>query len=927
MGVCSSNARVQQELLEKKREEHTQAFKDISSPVMAETNLETVKHNIKVLKKHCEPIAITLSKDAFGHGAVEVAKLAVAQDVDTFIVSSVKEGIELREGGISPQHGRILVFGEPTKVELAGYSAFGLGVLCTCRRSANTIKEWSKIYEGKKKLMTYVMVDAGYIGIGVASKQVAHCVSSLKKCPKVSFQGLVIRTTDDQINLEHPLIDLNQIHEVVTALQKKDIKINRMIFENCPGLLADWNKLARNFGKAFCNETTFYARCSLETFGYPNEHLEIRKLRNCLSLKAQVRDIRKVGVGEWIGLNGGWQAAFESFVGVVSCGFSDGYPQFRNSNQKLAHVRINGLSYSIIGEVCADQILVLLGSTEKAPEPPAKVGDYVTLFGPISEDRGNMDFIELCELAEACPSATLCHISAAVSKSWKSTKVTRRNTLTKMVPKDLKEVKKEVDKELKEQKKESKKAKKGSKKKDEKKKSKRRSMTKKPEKKQHYSQREGSSYEKRDSYIKRETDESQAKRNSLVKRNSQVKRSSLVKRKSKRNSLVKRQRPSSEANSERGADDVKPERRTDDVKSERRTDNERHERREDEVKHERTEDDARHERRAEDVRHERRAENVRHERRAEDARQERRAEDARHERRAEDARHERRAEDARHERRAEDVRHESFAEDGEPKRRDADMKAERRTSHKSERSASRMKPPRSAYMSPARSPSYQPELSPTDAHGKPGRSPMRSPARMDPERMRSPEQERPVRSPDHFNPERSQVSQMRVPDHFHPERSPMRSPDNFNPERSLNAMRSPDRHHIERSSNSVRSQPQYHPSRDPKAMRTPLAHLIRAERADSVRSHTQYHPSRDPKAMRTPLTRLIHPERSDSVRSRTQYIPEHAPVTHLRPEQSPARMKPERSPARLKPERSPARLKPERSPARLRTEDSVSHIY
>lgn len=475
MGVCSSNQKTKAELIEEKRVQRAQAFKDIAPPVKAEANLEAIKHNIKLLKENCNPIAITLSKDAYGCGAVEVAKLAVAEDLDTFIVSSMKEGIEVREGGITPQHGRVLVFGEPAKVELSGYSAFGLGILVTCRRSADMIREWSKLYKGKKKLMAYILVDAGYTGIGVPSKEVQKCVSHLRKSDKVSFQGLVVRTTDDRIDLEHPRIDLDQIYDVVSALRKKDIKINRMIFENCPSLLHDWNKMARDFGKTFRKETTFYARCSLETFGFGNAHLNIETLRHCLSLKAQVRDVRKVAVGEWIGLNGGWQAAFESFVAVVSCGYSHGYPHFMNHQQNLAHVRINGLSYSIIGEICSDHIFVLLGSTDK--DPPAKVGDFVTLFGPVSEERGNMDFLELCELAELSPTQVLCHVSACAAKCWKSTKITRRNTLTKMVPKDLKEVKREADKEIKEQKKTNK-AKKGSKKKDEKRKSKRGSKRK-----------------------------------------------------------------------------------------------------------------------------------------------------------------------------------------------------------------------------------------------------------------------------------------------------------------------------------------------------------------------------------------------------------------------------------------------------------------
>jgi len=474
MGCMNSTPKKSE--VQEKRQQASQVFKEIEAAAVVEVNLESVKHNIKELKKHCEPIMLTLSSDAFCHGALQVAKLAVTQKVDTFAVSSLKEGIELREGGITPEFGRIIVFGEPSQVELPGYSAFGLGALITCKRSADSIREWSKLYHGKKKLFAYILVDAGYTGIGIPSSQVSQCVMSLMKAKNknISFQGLVVKTADDQIHAERPSVNLEEVADVVEALLNKDVKINRMIFDNNPTLLGEWDRLAREFGSQFLDDTTCLARCSLETFGFVHEDLEIPKLRQCLSLKGQVRDIRKVKHGEYIGYGPGFQAVFDCFVAVVSCGYSQGYPHVKSENKNQPKARCNNRSYTVIGDVCSDHLLVLLGPTDVTPQ--VNVGDYMTLFGASTDDAGNQTLLEICELAGVSPSQTLCHLSSAVAKRHKSTKALKRKTNMKMQPKDPKELLKEAKKTQEtdaanaknSKKKKDGKAKKGSKKKEEK---------------------------------------------------------------------------------------------------------------------------------------------------------------------------------------------------------------------------------------------------------------------------------------------------------------------------------------------------------------------------------------------------------------------------------------------------------------------------
>ena len=67
--------------------------------------------------------------------------------------------------------------------------------------------------------------------------------------------------------------------------------------------------------------------------------------------------------GEWVGLGEGWQAPSDSFVAVVACGYSDGYPAFINDEQANCHVRCKGSTYDIIGQVCSNHILIHLGGS------------------------------------------------------------------------------------------------------------------------------------------------------------------------------------------------------------------------------------------------------------------------------------------------------------------------------------------------------------------------------------------------------------------------------------------------------------------------------------------------------------------------------------------------------------------------------------
>jgi len=419
---------------EEKREHRVNHFKSLEPRVVAECNLEGLKHNICTLQRYCEPILVTVSNDSFCHGAVQCAKLAVSLDVDFFGVSNVKEGIELREGGITPEFARIVVFNEPMQMELAAYCALSLGVVVSCRRSADSLREWEKLYSGRRKLLTWVLVDAGYTNMGVPVKNACKCIEMLLKNKEeekssIVFEGLILRQCDDRIDTSYPRIDLELVADLVKELIDKDISIPCIIFESNQTLLREWDQFARGLGRSFQRETKVIARTSMETYGYAKDDDNIPGLRRCLTLKAQIRDIRKVSRGEWVGLGEGWQAPSDSFIAIVACGYSDGYPAFINDEQANCHVRCKGSTYDIVGQVCSNHILIHLGGSS----PNVSVGDWAVLFGPTGgADSRNLELSQLCDFAECSPCQTLCHLSYNVTKQWSSTGQTRKHTINRL---------------------------------------------------------------------------------------------------------------------------------------------------------------------------------------------------------------------------------------------------------------------------------------------------------------------------------------------------------------------------------------------------------------------------------------------------------------------------------------------------------------
>jgi alanine racemase len=126
-------------------------------------------------------------------------------------------------------------------------------------------------------------------------------------------------------------------------------------------------------------------------------------LKAAMSLKAKILAIQTVDAGEIVGYGSRFKATERTRIGVVACGYADGYPRWADASTPVV---VNGVETHLAGRVSMDMITIDLN-----PVPDAKPGDWVTLWG---DDGITIDRITEC--ARMGSYETLCNLNQRVVK-------------------------------------------------------------------------------------------------------------------------------------------------------------------------------------------------------------------------------------------------------------------------------------------------------------------------------------------------------------------------------------------------------------------------------------------------------------------------------------------------------------------------------
>lgn len=331
----------------------------MARPLIAEINLTALRHNYQLAQSQsASASALAVVKaNAYGHGAVAVAQ-ALADLAPAFAVACIEEAEELSAAGIKQPI--TLLEGFFASSELPLIIAKGYEPLIHSEWQLSQLIDYlSQHAVAPRSLNLWLKVDTGMHRLGFAVAQVASIYQHLQTLPAIKQITLTSHfACADDLSSDATVKQLAQFH----ALQEQ---------LNCPVSIAN---SPATLGWPAAQQG--YLRPGIMLYGaspFAAGHALAEQLQTVMTLKTQLISVRELPAGEPVGYGGRFTTEKLTRIGVVACGYGDGYPRHAKDGTPLL---VNGQRCRLAGRVSMDMLTVDLSNS-----PNAQIGDEVILWG------------------------------------------------------------------------------------------------------------------------------------------------------------------------------------------------------------------------------------------------------------------------------------------------------------------------------------------------------------------------------------------------------------------------------------------------------------------------------------------------------------------------------------------------------------------
>ncbi|MTJ53472.1 alanine racemase [Anabaena sp. UHCC 0253] len=346
-----------------------------SQRAWVEIDLGALSNNVRQLVKFLSPstqLMAVVKADAYGHGALTVAKTVLAAGASWLGVATVPEGIQLREGGIKSP---ILILGATHTIEqIQAIAHWQLQPTLCSPKQALEFSNTLETINYNSPLPVHIKLDTGMSRLGTNWQQAAEFVQLIQGLPHLDIASIYSHfATADSPDPTIMQEQHRRFEEAIAQIKARGIKIPSLHLANSAATLAN-PKLHYDM-----------VRAGLAIYGlYPAPHLKNKiQLQPVLQLKARVTQVKTVEAGTGISYGHHFITSQEMRVAVVGIGYADGVP--RNLSDKM-QVLIRGKRVPQIGAITMDQIMLDVSSI-----PDLQEGEIVTLLGEQGKEQISAD--------------------------------------------------------------------------------------------------------------------------------------------------------------------------------------------------------------------------------------------------------------------------------------------------------------------------------------------------------------------------------------------------------------------------------------------------------------------------------------------------------------------------------------------------------
>jgi len=361
----------------------------------ARINLDAILENYRnICKKAQKPVMAVVKADAYGHGAVAVARL-LQGECPFFGVSSVAEALELRNAGIETP---ILILGHTPP---QAYPVVVEKEIRTAIFSLSDARELSREAERQgKTAYIHLAVDTGMSRIGFqVNRESAACCKEIASLPGICCEGLFshFARADEE--------------DLTCALGQK------AAYETFCGMLAEVGVTPKirhlDNSAGIMNQLGLYdmTRAGIILYGlYPSDEVSRDKLAitPAMSWHSRVSHVKLLEKGRALSYGGTFVTDKPTLVATIPAGYADGY---RRSLSNRFYVLIHGQKAPILGRVCMDQFMV-----DVTHIPQVQPGDPVVLMG--TDGDLTITAEEIAAAAQSFNYEQVCDLSRRVSRVY-----------------------------------------------------------------------------------------------------------------------------------------------------------------------------------------------------------------------------------------------------------------------------------------------------------------------------------------------------------------------------------------------------------------------------------------------------------------------------------------------------------------------------
>ncbi|MFH1541369.1 MAG: alanine racemase [Elusimicrobiota bacterium] len=352
----------------------------ILRPTYAEINLENIKYNVGIIKKFIGgdvEILAVIKADAYGHGAIKVAKALENTAVKIFGVATIEEGIELRTSGIKKD---ILILG--SVYPFSNFSEIIKYNLIPTIASISGIEFFNKFAKYKnKKLPLHLKIETGMGRLGVLSSTAISLIKKIKNLKNIYIDGIYSHLA---CAVENENFTEKQIHKFSNGVQ-----LDEKLFKKIP---IKYKHIAASASIIKYKDSHFnLVRPGLLIYGLlPFENSDsVVGVKSALSLKTKIIFLKKVPKNTSISYCRTFITNKISKIATIPIGYADGFLRV-NSNPSTnclinspvsrqidsAQMIVRGKKVPVVGRVCMDMTMIDVTDVKNVA-----IGDEVVIIG------------------------------------------------------------------------------------------------------------------------------------------------------------------------------------------------------------------------------------------------------------------------------------------------------------------------------------------------------------------------------------------------------------------------------------------------------------------------------------------------------------------------------------------------------------------